>query len=106
MDELILAVETAYRESPRAIINKVVLTLQGVLQESLKVKDGNTYKLPHIGKDKLTSEGMLPISIKCDPSAIAIAREALDNRDVEPPIAPNTTDLNTGGGNTDAPVGI
>ena len=71
------------------------------MQESLAVKGDNTYKLPHMGKDKLANKGELPISIQCDPAVIAIAREALDGRDKEvptaAPTAPTTTGLITGG---------
>ena len=54
------------------------------MQESLGVKgDKTSYKLPHMGKDKLTSEGDLLLSIRCDPAVIAIACKALDERDKE-----------------------
>jgi len=43
------------------------------MEETLRVKGDNTYKVPHMGKDKLSSEGKLPISIKCDLSAMVTA---------------------------------
>ena len=63
------------------------------------MKGDNTYKLPHMGKDKLlTSEGKLPISIRCDPVVITTLREAfLDKRNKE---APSTSTSLITGGNT------
>lgn len=58
-----------------AQMDNFFVTLLGVMQESLGVVDDNTYKLPHMGKDKLCHrERKLPTSITCDPNLIALQR--------------------------------
>ena len=45
---------------------KVYITLQSVLLEIMKDQGGNTYKPPHMGKDKLIREGKLPNILEVD----------------------------------------
>ena len=81
------------------IHHDVFLTLQRVIQESHTVAGDNTYKLPHMGKNKLRREGKLPISITCDPNLIASSREILDSSfvnavpDIEEPAGPADADM-------------
>lgn len=66
--ELIQNVQQAYFEFPAEDLNKLWLSYQQCMLESLKVGGTNAYKLPHIGKDKLLREGRLPsqLSIPLD----------------------------------------
>ena len=68
----------AFDKSPRNTINNVFLSLQCAFRDPLSVDGDNTYKLSHLGKDKLRREGRLPISIMCDPSLIARGLAVLD----------------------------
>ena len=67
------------------------------MQESLGVKGDSAYKLPHMGEEKLSREGELPIPSRCDPAVIATTRKALDERDEEVPSTPATAPTTTGG---------
>ncbi|XP_048492931.1 uncharacterized protein LOC125493521 [Beta vulgaris subsp. vulgaris] len=60
IDELIESVEEAYNVYDPRIINYTWLHLKLVMLEILKVKGGNNYKNPHIGKKKLDRLGQLP----------------------------------------------
>ncbi|CAM0952969.1 unnamed protein product [Alopecurus aequalis] len=60
LKELIETVEQAYDAYDVKTLAKVYITLQSVLLEIMKDQGGNTYKPPHMGKDKLIREGKLP----------------------------------------------
>jgi hypothetical protein len=49
--------------------NRIFVTLQTVLLESMKKKGNNNYKIPHMNKETLENEDRLPTSIPC-PSSI------------------------------------
>ena len=66
MEELRDAVIKAYWEMPPYYLNKVWLSLQQCMIETLKCDGNNSYKLPHISKDKLFREGNLPLTLSFD----------------------------------------
>jgi hypothetical protein len=43
-------------------------TLQTVLMEAMKVKGCNKFKIPHMKKETLERQDLLPSCISCDPS--------------------------------------
>ncbi|KAG6965069.1 hypothetical protein JG687_00005606 [Phytophthora cactorum] len=73
------AVEVAYEAMDGDTLD-IFLTLQKCMECILKESGGNEYKLPHMGKAKLRTEGMLPKSFSCDreiyTSALVILEKA------------------------------
>jgi hypothetical protein len=57
--------------------NRIFVTLQTVLLESMKIKGSNNYKIPHMNKDTLERQDMLPISIPRPQSVLQEADDAL-----------------------------
>jgi hypothetical protein len=47
----------------RQTLNKVFLTHQQCLEKIILCDGGNSYKLPHMGKERLLRQGQLPVSI-------------------------------------------
>ncbi|XP_022042259.2 uncharacterized protein LOC110944923 [Helianthus annuus] len=70
IDELVSAVKSSLERMPSHELNKVFLTLQTCMKEIMKVRGGNNYKIPHIGKGKLERQGNLPLQIECDENLI------------------------------------
>jgi hypothetical protein len=61
--ELIAGVRKAYNDYDYRKINRVFLTLQTILNEIIECNGDNTYKIPHMGKERLEREGRLPLVI-------------------------------------------
>ena len=61
--ELIQQVERAFNEYPPHKIAYGFITLQSCLEEILKSDGNNTYRIPHMNKDRLRQEGRLPNSL-------------------------------------------
>ena len=53
----------AFEFMPYVALLKVFLSLQMCMIETLKNEGGNFYKLPHMGKDKMLSNGTLPSAL-------------------------------------------
>ncbi|XP_020881507.1 uncharacterized protein LOC110228407 [Arabidopsis lyrata subsp. lyrata] len=70
IEQLIDAVNTAFEEYPTRKINHIFLTLQLCMKETMRIGGSNNYKIPHIKKEALEREGLLPRQIKCDPSIV------------------------------------
>ncbi|CAM9958171.1 unnamed protein product, partial [Discosporangium mesarthrocarpum] len=51
---------------PRETLERVWQSLFGVLGEVLGSKGDNSYKLPHLGKEKLDRAGKLPVNGRVD----------------------------------------
>ena len=66
IDELVLAVEKAFKALCPKALNRVFLTLQQVMIEVLRNKGGNNFRIPHMQKGKLEREDRLPLSLSCD----------------------------------------
>lgn len=75
--ELILVVKQAFKEEKRDTLDNVFLSLQQCMIESLKVNGNNTYKLAHMGKDKLRRQGLLPVSLLCEENVLSEAKKRL-----------------------------
>ena len=58
--ELIEMVTMCYNEYPTNKINRIWLTYQSCLNEIIKCNGHNTYKIPHMNKDKLERTNRLP----------------------------------------------
>lgn len=70
VEDLVTAVEEAYDEYPPNLVNRVFLTLQSCMIEIMKIGGGNNYKIPHLKKDTLEREGLLPVQMDCDPNLV------------------------------------
>jgi hypothetical protein len=79
IDELIQHVESAYYSLARETTDNVFLSLQQAMTGALTVNGDNSYKLSHMSKEQLRRAGLLPVSIRCDPSIIAAGRSFLDS---------------------------
>jgi hypothetical protein len=40
---------------------------------------GNTYKIPHMGKEQLLRNGVLPLRIQASATAVSVARQVMDD---------------------------
>ena len=78
IDELINHVDTAFHSMKREKLDNVFLSLKQAMLGALTVNGDNTYKLNHMGKDKLRRRGLLPVSIQCDQSIIESSQGYLE----------------------------
>lgn len=74
-DELIQAVKDSFQKIEPMTLNKVFLTLQCVFQEILKYKGHNNFKQPHMKKDSLLRQGILPRNLEIP---MYLVRECVD----------------------------
>ncbi|MFZ9075472.1 MAG: hypothetical protein ACO2Z3_06685 [Flavobacteriaceae bacterium] len=63
--EMIQGVVQKFYEYNPELIDNVFLTLQNCMIEILKNGGSNDYKIPHLGKQKLRNQGILPVSLVC-----------------------------------------
>ncbi|KAF0748156.1 hypothetical protein AaE_007446 [Aphanomyces astaci] len=70
IDDLVSAVESAFGELDWRVLDKTFITLQRVLEESLRMGGDNSYKLPHLGKDKVLRHGPAA-RVVCDPDVVS-----------------------------------
>ena len=78
IDELIQNVEDAFDEMKHETLNKVFLSLQAKMIETLKVGCSNKYKLAHMGKDRLARAGELPVTLTVADDVISMGLQALN----------------------------
>ncbi|WOG92649.1 hypothetical protein DCAR_0311923 [Daucus carota subsp. sativus] len=64
--DIVRGVEETFEAYPIDKLNRIFLTLQLCMRETMKVKGVNNYQLPHINKDALQRQGILPIQIRCN----------------------------------------
>ncbi|KAK9705850.1 hypothetical protein RND81_07G086800 [Saponaria officinalis] len=64
--QLVDAVLRSYEEINPVSLNYTLLTLLSFMDEIVKVKGSNRYKIPHIGKKRLDRLGLLPTTILPD----------------------------------------
>jgi hypothetical protein len=67
----------AYEEFPPRKIDFGFITLQSCLDEILSSNGDNTYKIPHMGKERLLRDGVLPARVRASPQALAVARQVV-----------------------------
>ncbi|XP_019097494.1 PREDICTED: uncharacterized protein LOC109131248 [Camelina sativa] len=65
-EELVVAVQQSFDEYPSTQVNRIFLTLKSCMQEIMKVRGSNKYKIPHLKKSTLEREGNLPSQMACD----------------------------------------
>ena len=65
--ELINVVEQSFNELDRKALDDVFLTHQAVCKEILKSNGTNSYKLPHLGKNPLRRNNILPVALPVEP---------------------------------------
>lgn len=70
IDELVHAVDKSFEELSSDNLNQVFLSLQACMVEVMKSYGGNHYKIPHMGKHRLTREGNLPIQLQCESDVV------------------------------------
>jgi hypothetical protein len=63
-DELVEAVDSAFSRLSATKLNYSFLTLQGCMNEILECHGDNSYKIPHMGKERLERLGTLPTSLE------------------------------------------
>ena len=64
IDDLVKKVEESYATFDPQVNKFTWITLQHAMVEILKVKGGNNYKIPYIGKQRLERMGMLPTKVE------------------------------------------
>ncbi|ETV88280.1 hypothetical protein H257_01572 [Aphanomyces astaci] len=77
IDELVAHVADAFVEYPFEHLDRTFLTLQSCLIETMKVNGDNTYKIPHMAKEKKQRLGILPRNVVCPVDTFDAARAAL-----------------------------
>jgi hypothetical protein len=75
IDELIQNVYIEYQNYNPILLNRVFVTLQTCMIKVMKDNEGNRYKIPHMNKERLESQGMLPIALSCDSPLVQRAFE-------------------------------
>ncbi|XP_042026773.1 uncharacterized protein LOC121773917 [Salvia splendens] len=84
VDELLRNVHSSFDELSPYTLNNVFLTLQGCLTEILKVQGCNSYKTPHMNKERLARMGTLPDVLEVEEGVVkaAVAYLQLPEHDV------------------------
>ena len=79
IDELIGCVEQSYWDQPIATTENIFLYLQKCMECVMVEGGGNTYSLPHMGKNKMRKDLVqMPLTIQCSQDAVDTALEILN----------------------------
>ncbi|KAH0650432.1 hypothetical protein KY290_032424 [Solanum tuberosum] len=70
VDEFVEVVEKSFNEMKVERLNHVFLTLQCCMNEVMKDRGDNNYKVPHMNKEILERENDLPLQVRCDVDAV------------------------------------
>src|SRR4051812_4705950 len=76
--ELIEGVQEEFDEYDPGKLNRIFLTLQTIMVEVMNHGGGNAYKTPHVCKERLEGQGMLPHRIYCPREVYENAVEILE----------------------------
>ncbi|KAH6780096.1 hypothetical protein C2S52_011333 [Perilla frutescens var. hirtella] len=76
VNDLVNAVVTSFENLCPTKLNKIFLTLQSCMLEIMKVKGHNGYKIPHMGKDALSRQVILPLNLEVPPELV---RQSIDH---------------------------
>ena len=79
IQEILDKVDESYVEYHVQRMNRIWLSHQACMRETLRLKGSIHYDVPHIKKKLLEREGRLPIRLKCEPSYILAAEEFLSS---------------------------
>ncbi|KAF0694070.1 Aste57867_15018 [Aphanomyces stellatus] len=86
LDEIIAATESACAAVDMKTLDKNFVTLQSCMHEVLRAKGGNDYKISHIKKEMLLSQGMLPATMQCDREIWSLGFAYLNGVDYSAPM--------------------
>lgn len=67
LQDLVDAVTQSFDELSKDTLNASFLSLQKVFESSLMVDGGNSYRMPHMGKRKISSTDQFNHVVECDP---------------------------------------
>lgn len=70
IDELVNAVEMSFDEFSPIKSNHIFLTLQMCMDEIMKAKGSNRFRISHIKKKVLERQGQLPTNVSCDSNLV------------------------------------
>ena len=76
--ELIEMVTMCFNEYPTNKINRIWLTYQSCLNEIIKCNGHNTYKIPHMNKERLERNNRLPLTLDVCEEALALIQGQTD----------------------------
>jgi hypothetical protein len=82
IQELITIVENAFAEYDPVSLNKVWITYQQCMIETMRVAGCNRYKLQHMKKDSLIRQGTLPDSLHVPLELVARTRTIIDQEGI------------------------
>jgi hypothetical protein len=82
-DGLILAVTEAFESFEPRLLDYTFLTLQTCLEQIILSHGDNIYAIPHMRKEHLEQEEMLPVRVKASSHAVEIAYSFLAGEDLE-----------------------
>jgi hypothetical protein len=68
--ELVAAVDKAFKDYLVCQANRIFLTLHSCLREIMRIGGANGYDIPHIRKLMLERQGCLPLQLKCDATLV------------------------------------
>ncbi|CAM9338776.1 unnamed protein product, partial [Scytosiphon promiscuus] len=77
VDEMIDAVKVAWNTQSPKVLNRVWLSLQSCLRETMLAGGNNDYKIPHMNKEKQERAGTLPWQVDCTQEVWAASDSAL-----------------------------
>lgn len=78
IDDIIKCVTQSFNDMPRDTLNKLFLSLQDCMIETIKVNGGNNYKQPHMAKDRQINNDTLPVSLEVKAEVLANALSVLN----------------------------
>ncbi|XP_056845974.1 uncharacterized protein LOC130497082 [Raphanus sativus] len=77
IEDLVGAVEESFKQYPTEQVNRIFLTLQTCMCETMKIGGLNKYKIPHMKKSVLEKDSLLPTRISCDAMLVQNVMNAL-----------------------------
>jgi AraC-like DNA-binding protein len=75
IDDIIAKVNEAFQQYPEERSNRIFLTHQTCMMQIMKEKGSHHYSIPHMKKQALEKNGVLPERLQCDLNLIEEARE-------------------------------
>ncbi|XP_074314010.1 uncharacterized protein LOC141649215 [Silene latifolia] len=81
VDELVNNVMTAFIDHESMKLNFNYLTLQSVMVEIMKCRGQNDFKIPHMSKESLLRQGILPTNLTVDANLVIQCLEYLDTHE-------------------------
>ena len=82
IDDLIACTEKAFADMEVHKLDDIFLSLQQCMEQSMLVRGGNNYKVPHMGKQKMRNNGTLPVSIRCSDEALMVAQATINGDEI------------------------